>query len=354
MCHRGLRMRFAPSCGLGLSQKKNFDITFCFTNFAESFSLHFTGLSGDGGDGIEVTGRDKRGERMKKSDSAAYYHVCTDGNALEWMFKDDADFIAGVNRIGICAFEACVQVIAFILMDNHVHFVLYGTMPQCKSFITRYKTLTGRWISSKYQIKEHLKHLPTRLILIESEEQLLDTIAYIDRNSIIAGLRYLPCDYPWGSARYLFRGTIEQKTACRHISEMSRMEVQDILKTWCTLPEEWSVNAVGMLEPEHSFLNVKLLENLFKSPIRYLFHLSKKLEGKIEMQEGAKAFIPDKELRKITEGMVNQYFGKESIKELDFNSRILLARKLRYNYASTPKQISRMVYLDSDVLNKFI
>lgn len=289
---------------------------------------------------------------MKNSDSAAYYHVCTDGNALAWMFKDTEDFIAGVNRIGICAFETCIQIIAFILMDNHVHFVLYGTLPKCKEFITRYKTLTGKWISSKYQLKEYLKHLPSEFILIESEEQLLDTIAYIDRNSIVAGGRYLPSEYPWGSARYMFR---EKRIPCgRHISEMSKKEVHESLNTWSTLPEDWMVDDQGMLIPERCFINIDFIEGLFRSPTRYLYHLSRKLEGKIEMQQGIRAFIPDKELRPVTEELAKKLFGKSKVKDLDFNSKILLARKLRYDYASTPKQISRMLSMDSEILSKFI
>lgn len=289
---------------------------------------------------------------MKNSDSAAYYHVCTDGNALAWMFKDTEDFIAGVNRIGICAFETCIQIIAFILMDNHVHFVLYGTLPKCKEFITRYKTLTGKWISSKYQLKEYLKHLPSEFILIESEEQLLDTIAYIDRNSIVAGGRYLPSEYPWGSARYMFR---ERRIPCgRHISEMSKKEVHESLNTWSTLPEDWMVDDQGMLIPERCFINIDFIEGLYRSPTRYIYHLSRKLEGKIEMLQGIRAFIPDKELRPVTEELAKKLFGKSKVKDLDFNSKILLARKLRYDYASTPKQISRMLSIDSEILSKFI
>lgn len=289
---------------------------------------------------------------MKNSDSAAYYHVCTDGNALAWMFKDTEDFIAGVNRIGICAFETCIQIIAFILMDNHVHFVLYGTLPKCKEFITRYKTLTGKWISSKYQLKEYLKHLPSEFILIESEEQLLDTIAYIDRNSIVAGGRYLPSEYPWGSARYMFRE--RRIPRGRYISEMSKKEVHESLNTWSTLPEDWMVDDQGMLIPERCFINIDFIEGLFRSPTRYLYHLSRKLEGKIEMQQGIRAFIPDKELRPVTEELAKKLFGKSKVKDLDFNSKILLARKLRYDYASTPKQISRMLSMDSEILSKFI
>ena len=105
-----------------------------------------------------------------------YYHVCTDGNAISWMYQDDEDFIAGINRIPLCILKNYVEVIAFILMDNHVHFVLYGTALQCKKFINSYKMLTGKWIRNKYGLKDYLRLLPTEMISISDEETLLNTL----------------------------------------------------------------------------------------------------------------------------------------------------------------------------------
>ena len=52
--------------------------------------------------------------------------------------------------------------------------------------------------------------------------------------------------------------------------------------------------------------------------------------------------------------MISEEFGKDSIAELDVNARLAIARKLRYSYASTIKQISRMVHLDMGALEGFI
>ena len=281
----------------------------------------------------------------------AYYHVYTKGLEDREIFRDRDDFIMGMTLVAVVAFKIDVRVLAFVLMSNHVHFVLYGTMPQCKKFITKYKMLTGKWIAGKYNLNHFLKHLPTQLILIEDEEQLLETIAYIDRNSIVAGYSLLPGEYPWGSARYLFKAKSIQDV--RLLSEIKKKQLRRLLNTCTHLPLDWKIDADNMILPD-CFLDIEHIEHLFKSPARYLYHLSKKLEGKVEMLEGTKAFIPDKELRTLVEGLSEQLFGKRDVKLLDFNSRIILARKLRYGYASTPKQISRMVYLADDVLTKFI
>lgn len=47
-------------------------------------------------------------------------------------------------------------------------------------------------------------------------------------------------------------------------------------------------------------------------------------------------------------------FGHEDIKALDVKSKLSIAKKLRYDYLSTLKQISRMVYLKEDMLKGFV
>ena len=119
---------------------------------------------------------------MKRVDSIGYFHGCTDGRILPWMFRDERDFIAGVNRIAICCMRTGVKVIAYVLMDNHVHLVLRGTMPQCKAFITLYKQLTGTWIRVRYGMNDFLRLLPTNILLLDTEERLLNTIDIWQQN----------------------------------------------------------------------------------------------------------------------------------------------------------------------------
>ena len=110
-----------------------------------------------------------------------------------------------------------------------------------------------------------------------------------------------------------------------------------------------------MLCPD-SFLDVSVIESYFKTPVRYSYFLAKKLEGTVDMEMGLsqKIFIPDIELREIVRKMIMQDYGKDSVTDLDVHDRLSVARKLRYRYASTLKQISRMVHLDRSALEGFI
>ena len=290
---------------------------------------------------------------MWRSDEPGYFHICTDGKAVPWLFQDDEDFIAAVNRIGICAIISKTQPVAYVLMDNHGHFIMYGTLLECKRFINTYKVVTGKHISRKYKVKDPLRDLPVEIIPIKSEEELMATIAYLDRNPVIAGFKFLPSEYRWGSARYIFRESTLDIMSHR-LGDIGLNERRRLLKTRTALPDNWEVDCNGMLIPDKSFLNVARLEKIFRSPVRYNYFLAKKLEGSIEMEQGYKTFLPDKELRPIAAQISMTLFETSDIKSLNVKSRIRIARELRHGYAATVKQVSRMVYLDTESLKGFI
>jgi len=285
-----------------------------------------------------------------------FFHVCTKGSDLSWMFKNDADFIGGVNRIGICVSKTDVSVIAFILMDNHVHFVLYGTMPMCKEFIRRYKQLTGRWIFEKYGLEGHIADVGTTIVAINSEDQLVEEIAYIDRNSIAAGYKYLPTQNPWGSARYMFNDISSSVGGnyCK-ISQLTDRERRVIISSRANLPSDWEVDPGGMINVK-CFVDIKMVESLFKTPSRYIYFLSKKVEGNVDLRlsQGLKSFIPDKEMRKIVDDLAMVMFGVSNKTLLDMKSRILIAKRLRYEYGATQKQIARLLRVDLELLKGFV
>lgn len=322
------------------------------------------------------------------------------------MFKDTWDFVQGVNRAAICSYLTGVQLYSFVLMDNHVHFVCCGTQPACKDFINKYKNLSGKYISAKYGNKRYLKGLDSKIIPILSQESLMETICYIDRNPIAAGFGALPTEYLWGSSRYLFRedgqpspGNGNTRVSSAIVHQYPQREVQDgrmvpqrnlsnehdalvmhpylqrggqysgyrklgdltVRERWqclgsrAELPSDWVIDENGMILP-WNFLQLREVEVLFKTPNRYLYYLSKKLEGKVDelLSSGHSTFIPDKFLRPIVSRIALEMYGAGDLDSLGVNARMTIARKLRYEYAATVKQISRMLYLNAEVLKGYI
>lgn len=292
---------------------------------------------------------------MRTDDDHGFFHVCTNGTVLPWMFKDNEDFIYGMNRIGICHLLTGITVLVFTLMDNHVHFILYGARERCRMFIDKYKLLTGKWIFHKYGLPKYLKHLPISIIPLKTEEDILETAAYIDRNAIMGGFPGMPYEYPWSSCRFMFRTDEDKKVRWNLKKDFTDNELRGILKSRISLPEDWTFDDNRMLNPMH-FTDIRKMESLFKSPARYLYFLVKKLEGKINqtLEQDDRPFVSDKDLREITAGIALRRFGSKDIRTLNVNSRLLIARQLKHDYASSTKQLSRMLHLDAATLKDFI
>lgn len=53
-----------------------------------------------------------------------FYHVCTDGLEQVTLLKDEEDFKTAWNYIALIAWHIGVEVVAFILMSNHMHQIL--------------------------------------------------------------------------------------------------------------------------------------------------------------------------------------------------------------------------------------
>ena len=84
--------------------------------------------------------------------------VTTEHLEEELWFRDDEDFRVGMNLVAVQA--ACcpeVVVLAFILMSNHVHFVLMGTRQDVESFIRQYKHRYSIYYSDRWGIKKFLR-----------------------------------------------------------------------------------------------------------------------------------------------------------------------------------------------------
>ena len=290
--------------------------------------------------------------------ATTYYHVCTKGEDLPWMFRDEFDFIAGINRIGFCVLSVNVTVVDFILMDTHVHFILNGSLPICKDFINKYKQMTGKWVSHRHNIANHLSKVDTTIVPVGSEEALMEEIAYVDRNSIMAGYRCMPTEYRWGMSRYFFKDTLSMKALLagfEKIGERSLKILKKQLSTRVDIPRDWEIDKSGMINPR-CFVDYRIVESIYRSPNRYLYFLAKKLEGKIDMKlsQGVSSFIPDKEMRSITDSLTREMFGLEKKGLLNMSQRIQMAKKLRYEYGATHKQISRMLNVDVNILKGFV
>ena len=293
---------------------------------------------------------------MEAREKKGFYHLCTDGYQVSSIFKEDSDFIAGANRIAICKHIAGVSVFSFTLMDNHIHCVLYGSLEQCRCFIRKYIQLTSMYNKFEYNASKSLRQLKASIIPIFDESALRKTISYVHRNPIKGGFRFLPSEYMWSSSYLMFKGqSASGNQTSRTIQSLSLRERRSLLRTHISLPGDWLVDVSGLID-YRSYVEYPSVERLFKSPVGYIYFLSQKNEGEIDMALGQaqNVFLGDKELRCIVKRLIQEKYNVDGVTYLNIPQRLEVARRLKYEYFSTPKQIARLLNLNQELLKDFI
>lgn len=88
-----------------------------------------------------------------------FFLVTSDHFTDRLLFRDNEDFRVAMNYVAIVSFRLGINVLTFILMSNHVHFVLECTPEQAKLFADRFKMLYGKHYSGKYGSPDYLRRL---------------------------------------------------------------------------------------------------------------------------------------------------------------------------------------------------
>lgn len=128
------------------------------------------------------------------------WFITTDHLTDRIWFRDDDDFKMGMNLVAVLACVLSVNVLSFILMSNHVHFVLACSNKKAQEFIDEYKRRYSQYLRRKYGLKESLRRVGCQIDFIDGKDESLEwVVAYVQMNSVAANICLSPTGYPWGT-----------------------------------------------------------------------------------------------------------------------------------------------------------
>lgn len=288
------------------------------------------------------------------------WHFSTDGNAVDSLFEDESDFKDGMNRIALVSKLFKVIILAFAMMDNHIHFVLYGEEHECTRFVHEYLRRTSQHISIRHGKRNKLTDLPVSCQAIDTQTYLKTAVCYVLRNPTMAGIPVSPLDYQWSSGPLMFRkrNGWTSPSWCHEtmetIGDMSHSDKRNFLKTRGSWDCEWRI-IDGIVFPGE-YVAYEIVEQLFRTHKAFLFFLGMNKENEIETLQGriSSLSIPDSEMRQHKKDICNELFGEGSIRNLDTEKRIVLARTMKKRYQSSVKQIARLCGLAYDEVKDLI
>lgn len=286
-------------------------------------------------------------EKTNLDSRRQYFHICSDGNFASVIFHDPADFMAAMNRVAILAHKYHLVILAFVLMDNHIHLIVRAeSKDDADRFANEFKRLTGLYCSRHYGEKGSLRRLPVKVQTIVGEDELKTKICYVLKNPTKAriGMFY---DYPWGSGNLYFRDTGDASFLEMgvRVSDLGLNQSRAVFQSRQKIPKDWVV-VDGLILPAN-YIPVKEVESLFKTPRSFMYFLSLNKDDEIEQEtgEGDNIRLTDSELRQERNAISQQLFGIAKLQDLSVPQRLKLARKLRSKYLCSKKQISRIVRL---------
>ena len=286
------------------------------------------------------------------------WHFSTDGNAVDAMFYDENDFIRGMNRIYVVLMKYDVVILAFCLMDTHIHFVLYGSFDACNRFMHDYVKRTSQYISSRHGDKNKLDPVPINHQVIDTDSYLKTVICYVIKNAPVGGIPFMAWDYPWSSGPLYFRrqglwSSPAWVDESQQVSVVGLREKRSVLGSR-EVPDQ-EVRMMGPLVFPGEYVACDIVEQIYKTCKSFNYFMCITKESDVDARGGAISHlsIPMQEMRQYKNELCQELFGTQSIRKLDTRQRLRLAKVLKSKYNSSLKQITRLcglVYEESKSL----
>ena len=275
------------------------------------------------------------------------WHFSTDGNAVDAMFENDEDFIAGMNRIFVVVKGYNVVILAFSLMDTHLHFILYGTFEECNRFMHEYVRLTSWYISREHHERNKLDGVPISHQPVEDDFYLKTVICYTVKNAPVGGILFNALDYPWSSGPLYL---MEMDQAIGYERRKGILRTNNVSITHSTVP------MIGPIVFPGEYVAYEIVERIFKTCKSFNYFLCITREEDVDSRGGSISLlsIPMQEMRQHKNEVCQELFGAQSIKGLNMAQRLRLARTLRSRYNSSIKQIVRLCGLVYDEVKDLI
>ncbi len=294
-------------------------------------------------------------ERMQEQlfrDSGPFYHLSTKPLENELIFRDDEERKVAMNLIALTARELRVDILAFALMNNHFHFIIKGELVDGVAFFRRLRKRLSNYfarlgragILDKVDVDPHTPP-------IASLTQFRNEIAYVIRNPYVVRLDVNPFSWPWCSG-YLYFNPFLSQLGSQSPDELSFKEKRVITRaTDPVLDPSFRVRN-GMIVPE-SFVNYKLVENLFSNARKFTWWVMKNIEAQIEVagRLDERPNLNDDELFKTAQIISRTRFGLNSVKDLPLQQRKELGIILKNELSASNGQIARIAQLEQRIVD---
>ena len=284
------------------------------------------------------------------SESGPYYHLHTKPLENGIIFQDDEDRKVCINLIATIAKEVHIDILALVLMSNHVHFIIRGEKVDALEFFRRLKKRLARFLARKGR-PGVLDLVEPNIPAITSLTQLRNEIAYVIRNPYVVIVDVNPLAYPWCSG-YLYFNPLLPFLESTPVDVLTYRERRGITRSSdATIDSSFRVRD-GMIALE-SFVNYRLVEQLFPHARKFTWWVFKNVEAQVGVALSLNEHpnLSDDELYVVTMRICEDRFNKKGNDELTDQQRKQLAVTLKNDWYASNAQAARLSGLSPDIVN---
>lgn len=159
------------------------------------------------------------------------YHVINRANGRQTIFHKKEDYFHFEKLLAKAKKKFDMRVLAYVLMPNHWHLVLYPKHDGDLSIFMQWLTLTHtqQYHARKHSVGYgHIYQGRYKSFLVGKDNYLLAVIKYIERNPVRAKLVIKVEQWRWGSGYCRLDGTAKEKEILSH----SPIQLPEGYRSW--------------------------------------------------------------------------------------------------------------------------
>ncbi len=256
-------------------------------------------------------------------------------------FREEEDFKVAMNYVAIeAARHPEIVVLAFILMSNHVHFVLKGRREDVVAFVESFKQRYSLYYQKKYGVKEFLRRNGLDIKEIPYDNEAPEkVISYVQMNSVAANICAFCNQYPWGTGNLFFNATTPKGIKLGNMSDRARQKA--LHSNFTKLPEHWILGDDGYILP-CCYVDVKAVEQLFRTPKRMQYFLHSSSKARKRLENTCLPAFRDQVILAAIPDLCQSLFQKDSFSALTEEEQSEFLRQLRYRFSADINQLARV------------
>lgn len=283
-----------------------------------------------------------------------FFHLHTLPLETDLLFRTPDQMNLALNMTALAICESDCRLLAFAIMNNHLHFILEGKEKNCLGFYDRFQ----HRLAKSYRL-EHRFSLAmaaqSSLVGISSLKQLRDEIIYVIRNPFVVDPRVHVFAYPWTSGYLYFNPMLEdslqggvpaEKLSVRQRREFKRernAEVDNriLIRNGVALPA--------------SFTDYRRAMSFFENARQYIYWTLKNVEAQVSIANrmGELANLDDMELWNVAVRLCKDHYKVSFPKELGKEQLVQFLTTMKYQYHASNAQLARCFRIPLSDINAY-